>query len=55
MVSTKKGISDNSMCYLHIISRNNSNTLLLINLQNQKLVQSKPQDFDSVGRFLSTT
>ena len=42
MVSTKKGRSGHSTCYLHI-SRNHFNTLLMINLQkNQKFVQNKP-------------
>ena len=40
MVSTKKGRSGHSTCYLHIISRNygrnHSNTLLLNNLQKRK-------------------
>ena len=42
--------------YLHIISRNHSNTLSLT-YRKQKLVRSKAlrQDFDSVDRFLSTT
>ena len=42
MVSTTKGRSGHSTGYLHIISRNHSNTLLLINRKNEKLVQNKP-------------
>ena len=36
MVSTKKGRSSHSTSYLHIISRNHFNTILLINLQKLK-------------------
>ena len=36
MVSTSKGRSGHSTRYLHLISRNHCNTLLLINLQKPK-------------------
>ena len=36
MLSSEKGRSGHSTRYLHIISRNHSNTLLLINLQKPK-------------------